>query len=181
MRLRLRLLYLLLSSCWKKRLGILDESVITLTVLPNDVDIMKMTNDRYVSLMDLGRMDLIYRSGLLKLMFNNKWAPVATFAAIRFRYPLKVFQKYQLRTSVLWWDEDSFYCQQIFERKGRVLATGYVRASLLRSNGLVPSQDVLSAIGQLVTKPIQPEIVARINELGGLIHESQKEPNLRDA
>lgn len=92
MRLRLRLLYLLLSSCWKKRLGILDESVITLTVLPNDVDIMKMTNDRYVSLMDLGRMDLIYRSGLLKLMFNNKWAPVATFAAIRFRYPLKVFR-----------------------------------------------------------------------------------------
>jgi len=177
MRLRLRLIFLLLASFWKKPLGILDESVITLTVLPNDIDITKMTNDRYISLMDLGRMDLIYRSGLLKWMFKNKWVPVANIAIIRFRYPLKVFQKYQLRTRVLWWDEEFFYCQQIFERNGRVLATGHVKVSLLGSNGLVSTLEILSAIGQLKMQPTQPEIVAKIYELDGHIHENQKEHN----
>lgn len=70
MRLRLRLLLLVLSSFWKKPLGILDESVITLTVLPNDIDILKISDDRYFALMDMGRMDIVFRTGLLKSMFK---------------------------------------------------------------------------------------------------------------
>jgi acyl-CoA thioesterase FadM len=175
MRLRLRLILLVLSSFWKKSLNVLDESVITLTALPNDIDISKISNDRFIALMDLGRMDLAFRLGLLKPMFKNKWTPVATFATIRFRYPLKAFQRYQLRTKVVWWEEESFYFQQIFERKGRVVATGYVRATLIGSNGPIPSQDILDAIGQAVTKPNQPEIVTSLSELDGLIHATQKE------
>ena len=62
MRLRLRFLWLLLSSFWKKPLGILDESVLNLRVFPNDVDITKISNDRYTALMDLGRIDIALRS-----------------------------------------------------------------------------------------------------------------------
>ena len=176
MRLRLRLLLLLLSSFWKKPLGILDESVITLTVLPNDIDIQKISDDRYFALMDLGRMDLAFRCGILKLMFKNKWVPLATFATIRFRYPLKAFQRYQLKTSVVWWDDVTFYIKQTFERKGRVVATGYISATpALGSNGPVPPQDIIDAIGHPVTKPSQPEIVARLKELEGIIHETQKD------
>lgn len=39
MRLRLRLLLLVLASFWNKPLGIMDESLINFTVLPNDIDI----------------------------------------------------------------------------------------------------------------------------------------------
>ena len=44
----------------------LDESVLNLRVLPNDIDIIKITNDRFIALMDLGRMDIAFRVGLLK-------------------------------------------------------------------------------------------------------------------
>jgi hypothetical protein len=71
MRLRLRLLLLLLSSFWKKPINILDESVLNLIVLPNDIDVSKISNDRYIALMDLGRMDIVFRSGLLKLMLKK--------------------------------------------------------------------------------------------------------------
>lgn len=64
MRLRLRILWLFLSSFWRKPLGLLEGSVLNLTVLPNDVDITKVSNDRYVALMDLGRIDLALRVGL---------------------------------------------------------------------------------------------------------------------
>jgi acyl-CoA thioesterase FadM len=164
-----------LSSFWKKPLGVLDESVITFTVLPNDIDILKISDDRYIALMDLGRMDLVFRCGLLKSMYKNNWVPVATFATIRFRYPLKAFQRYQLKTRIVWWDDATFYWEQTFERKGRVVATGYVCGTALGSNGPVPSKGILDAIGQPVTKPSQPEIVARLKELEGLIHETQKD------
>jgi acyl-CoA thioesterase FadM len=76
-------------------------------------------------------MDIAFRSGLLKSMFKNKWVPLATFDTIRFRYPLKAFQKYQLRTKIVWWDDKTGYFKQVFELKGRVVATGYVCATFL--------------------------------------------------
>lgn len=175
MRLRLRLLLLILSSFWKKPLNVLDESVISFTVLPNDIDITKISNDRYIALMDLGRMDLGFRLGLLRSMLRNKWVPLATFDTIRFRYPLKLFQRYQLKTRVVWWDDESYYFEQTFERKGRVVATGFVRATLLGQNGPVPPKKILDEIGRPATKPGQPEIVAKLKELEGLIHETQQE------
>src|ERR1039457_1069549 len=142
MRLRLRLILLLLSSFWKKPISILDESVLNLIVLPNDIDVSKISNDRYIALMDLGRMDIVFCSGLLKLMLKNKWGPVVTFDTIRFRYPLKVFQRYQLKTRIVWWDDTTFYFKQSFERKGRVVATGYVCGAPFGTNGQVPPQEI---------------------------------------
>ena len=156
-------------------MGVLDESVLNLRVLPNDIDITKATNDRFIAVMDLGRMDVVFRVGLLKSMVKNKCVPLATFDTIRFRYPLKLFQKYQLRTRVVWWDDETFYFKQVFERKGRVVATGYVCATLLGAKGRIPPNEVLEEVGQSVTKPNEPEIVAKLREIEGLIHENQKE------
>lgn len=175
MRLRIRLLLLVFFSFWKKPMDILDESVITLTVLPNDIDIRKISDDRYFALMDLGRMDIVFRTGLLKSMLRNKWLPLVTFNTLRFRYPLKVFQRYQLITKIVWWDDKTFYWKQTFARKGRVVATGYVCGTALGPHGPVPSSQILSELGQSVTKPSQPEIVARLKELEDLIHATQKE------
>jgi len=175
MRLRLRLLILVLSSFWNKPIYSLSESVLNLRVLLNDVDITKITSDRFLALMDLGRLDIVFRAGLLKLLFKKKWVPMATFQTIRFRYPLKVFQKYQLRSRIVWWDETTFYVKHIFERKGRVVATGFVCANFLGSNGPIPPSKVLAETGQSITKPNEPEIVAKLREIESLIHETQKE------
>ncbi len=175
MRLRLRLILLVLASFWKKPMGILDKSILNLRVLPNDIDITKISNDRFIALMDLGRMDIAFRTGLLKSMFKNKWVPLATFDTIRFRYPLKIFQKYQLRTRIVWWDDTTGYFKQVFERKGRVVATGYVCATFLGSDGPIPPDEIFAEVRQSVTKPTEPAIVAKLREIEGLIHETQKE------
>ena len=175
MRLRLRLLLILISSLWKKRIGLLDESVLELRVLPNDVDVTKISNDRFLALMDLGRMDVAFRSGLLKPMFRNKWIPLATFNTIRFRYPLKAFQKYRLRTKIVWWDDTTGYFKQVFERKGRVIATGFVCATFLGPNGPVSPDDIVEEIGLNVSKPGRPDIVSELKNLERLIHQTQKE------
>jgi len=174
-RLRFRLLLLLISSFWRKPIKLLDESVLNLRVLPNDIDVSKISNDRFLALMDLGRMDIAFRSGLLKSMFKNRWVPLATFDTIRFRYPLKAFQKYQLSTRIVWWDEKTGYFKQVFERKGRVVATGYVCATFLGSNGPISPDDILAEISQSSARPREPKIVAKLRELEALIHETQTE------
>lgn len=175
MRLRLRLLWLIISSFWKKPIVALVEAVLELRVLPNDIDITKITNDRYIALMDLGRIDYGFRCGLRNAMFKNKWTPVATFVTIRFRYPLKIFQKYQLKTKLLWWDDTTFYWEQTFERKGRVVATGHVCATLSDENGSVPSKEIMAIAGPNILKPDEPDVVTKLREIENLIHDSQKE------
>lgn len=175
MRLRLRLLWIILSSLWRKPLGMLDESVLTLRVLPNDIDVTKITDDRYSALMDLGRMDLVCRFGYLKLAFRKRWVPVALFNAIRFRYPLRVFQKYRLRTRIVYWDDEAFYFQQLFERKGRVVATAYVCATGLGAHGRVSPKEVIEELHIEANLPVKPEIVSQIQGLNNMIHAAQKE------
>lgn len=175
MRLRIRLLLLVLASLWRKPMGILEESVLNLRVLPNDIDVTGITNDRFLSLMDLGRMDIVFRIGLLKSMFKKKWVPLATFATVRFRYPLKLFQKYQLRTRVVWWDDSTIYCEQIFERKNRVVATGYVCATFRGKKGSISPNEMLLETGQTPTKPEEPEIVSMLKGIENFIHTSQQE------
>jgi len=149
---------------------VLEESVLSWRVLPNDIDITKITNDRFIALMDLGRMDIAFRVGLIKTR-----VPLATFDTIRFRYPLKLFQKYQLHTRIIYWDNHTFYFQQQFKRRGRVAATGYVCATLLGPEGPVPPKDVLAEIGQSVSRPEKPEIVCKLEEMDLLIHQGQLE------
>ena len=174
MRLRLRLLFLVITSLWRRPMGVTDESVLAFRVLPNDVDVTRITNDRFIALMDLGRMDAAFRVGLLGVMFRRRWVPVATFDTIRFRYPLKLFQRYLLRTRVVWWDETTFYFQQIFERKGRPVATGYVCATALGPSGPIPPHEVIEAARHAPELPPQPAIVPRLREMERLIRDTQR-------
>ena len=156
-------------------MNLLEESVLNLRVLPNDVDITKISNDRYVALMDLGRMDVGLRLGLRAAMVKKQWGPLVTLHTIRYRYPLKLFQKYQLKTRVIWWDDTTFYWEQIFERNGRVLATGHVSSTLMNKRGQIPSKAMIEEAGQTVTKPDEPEVIAKLREIEKLVHATQKD------
>jgi len=177
MRLRLRLLFILIASLWRHKMSFLDESVLNFRVLPNDIDIRQMTNDRFIALMDLGRMDMAFRVGLFKPMVQQKWVPLATFDTIRFRHFLKVFQKFKLHTKIMFWDEKTFYFEQQFERHDRIVATGYVCATCLGSEGPIDPEKVIASTGQSVNKPLKSDIVSTLQELEKNIHERQKNFN----
>lgn len=176
MRLRLRLLWLIIASLWRKRMNVLDEFVLSFTVFPNDIDISKITDDRYLAITDLGRVDLTLRVGLAKTLIKRKWVPLATHATLRFRYPLRIFQTYQLRTRIIFWDDETFYLRHLFQRHGRTVATGYVCASFLGPNGRVCPADILAELKQVVVRPERPDVVRRLQELETMIHHEQREP-----
>lgn len=161
MNLILRMLRVLIGAVRRGGLQPLDESVVTFRVLPNDLDVFwHMNNGRYPSIMDLGRLDLITRVGLTRFMFTHRWFPLVAASNLRFRRPLKPFQKYQLKTRIAYWDDKWFYLEQRFIRRGELIAVGWIKALMRGPKGNVDTKTIFSAIGFEPNRPAMPETVA---------------------
>ncbi len=163
MNLILRLILVLVKGSFRKRLKPLDISSLRLHVLPNDLDIqLHMNNGRYLSLMDLGRIDLLVRTGFWRAARRHRWFPVVATAIIDYRRPLLLFQSYELRTKVLGWDDRWFYLEQQFVRGAAVAARATLKTMIRSAAGVVLPADALRAIGFYATSPELPEAIQMI-------------------
>ncbi|HEX2078312.1 MAG TPA: thioesterase family protein [Longimicrobium sp.] len=71
------------------------ESVIHARVLPTSPDLNFCLNDgRCLTLMDLGRVDLMVRTGMVGERWRRRWKPVIASATIRFRHPLGPWRRF---------------------------------------------------------------------------------------
>ena len=155
MNLYLRLILVLLKCKWRPLLKALDTSIITLRVLPNDLDLnWHMNNGRFLTIMDLGRMDLLQRTGILKLAVKNKWMPIVGNAEIEFQRPLKLWQKYELHSRVSHWDEKWIYLEQTFYSKEKIIAIGIIKGLLRGKDGNIPPQHYIEIIQSGITSPV---------------------------
>lgn len=152
----LRLAGVLASSLRSDRLNPLDSSRLTLRVLPGDVEISRMNNGRYVTLMDLGRVDLTLRCGLLRVLVKNRWSPLVASLTIRYRRSLELGERYDLVTRIAAFDEKYWYMEQRFEVGGEVAALAYVKAIFRGPSGNVTPRQMLSAagFGDIVSPPM---------------------------
>lgn len=143
----------------------LGESVVRFRVWPNDLDTnWHMNNGRYLTLMDLGRFDLVARTGLMRALVRNGWRPLVGAATVRFLRSLSPFQRYELKSRILGWDEKWFYFEQRFERAGQAVAVGWVKGLLRGRDGNVAPRDVVAAVGQ---SPKSPPLPPEVRALGG--------------
>lgn len=132
-------------------------------VLPTDLDLnLHMNNARYLSLMDLGRVDLLSRYGLLRLAFRAHWLPVLGAVTIRFFRPLRPWQRYDLVTRVAGWDEKWFYLEQRFESEGKLVARAMVKALVRGPDGSIPTGTLLAQLGIAEASPPLPPEVAHL-------------------
>ena len=159
MNMYLRLLLFLLRVRAKSPLGIWDTSHASFRVNPADLDVQRhMNNGRYLSIMDLGRMDLMLRSGFWKRITDAGWYPVVAGQTITYRRSLTLGQRFDLVTRVIGYDERWIYMEQVFRRGDTVIADAIVRARFLRSSGgSVDVQEVLDLVGQPPADLVLPD------------------------
>jgi YbgC/YbaW family acyl-CoA thioester hydrolase len=126
-----------------------DEARTPFRVLPTDLDtLLHVNNGRYLTLMDLGRYDLLYRSGFWQESARRGWYAVVAAQTITYKRSLTVGQRFTLLTKVLGVDERSVYMQQTFVRRGAVVARAVVQARFLRrEGGSVAPTEVIEATG----------------------------------
>lgn len=141
-----RLLWTTLAALLdRRRLGAAAESRLAFRVWPTDLDLnLHMTNARYLSIMDLGRLDLIVRTGIGRRMIREKWAAILGEAQIRFRRPLAPFQPFELATRVVRWDEKWIYLEQRIESRGELCAVAMMKGIFRSRAGAVAPEQVLA-------------------------------------
>jgi acyl-CoA thioesterase FadM len=126
------------------------------TVLPNDLDTnLHMNNGRYLTLMDLGRVDMMIRSGVIGAILREKWMPVIAGVSMIYRRSLSPFERFSLETRIIGWDERWAYIEQTFVTgKGELAARGYVKAAFLKDGARLPIETVVAHAGPGKVSPV---------------------------
>ena len=120
---------------------------IRLRVVPTDLDVLgHMNNGVYLSLMDLGRMDLLVRTGAWKRLSALGMYPVMANESISFRKSLQPWQRFELETKLVGIDDKAVYCEQRFVVDGEIYAQAMTRGRFLRKGGGVVSVDDLTTL-----------------------------------
>ena len=137
MNLWLRLLWILLTAGRRGPLVLpAGASSLYFRVWPHDLDLsLHLNNGRYLTLMDLGRLDILARSGLMREVWRHKWTPIASAISIRFRRELRPWQRFRLETRLLCWDASLVVIEQTFwieggPRHGQVAARALFKGGL---------------------------------------------------
>ncbi|WP_058726986.1 acyl-CoA thioesterase [Curtobacterium luteum] len=126
-----------------------DEARTPFRVAPTDLDPLRhVNNGKYLSLLDLGRYDLLTRSGFWRAASERGWYAVVAAQTITYKRSLTLGQRFVLRTRVLGMDERSVYMEQTFVRRDTVIARAVVQARFLhRDGGHVSPAELLAITG----------------------------------
>ncbi len=175
----LRLLWLALVARRRPACDLLGPCRTPFRVWPTDLDVLgHVNNGVYLSIMDLARVDLMARAGVLPKLRARGWYPVVGEQSIQYRRSLTLGQPFAVVTRVLGWDERSFVVEQRFVRPARpgrggaadgeeAIATAVLRARFLtrprhgEPGGPLPTAAILDLAGHAEPSPALPDWVAR--------------------
>ncbi|MFC7431518.1 MULTISPECIES: acyl-CoA thioesterase [unclassified Agrococcus] len=150
MHMLLRFLYaMLVRGARAPRLQIGDVSRIDHRVQLVDIDLLgHMNNGRYLSFMDLGRIDLTKRAGMAAHLSKAHIHAVVGQQSIAYRRSIGFLQRFTLESRLVGADERSVYVEQRFVAKGEVMARAVVRGRFIqRGVGAVRMSVVSEACG----------------------------------
>lgn len=164
----------------RKPLRFADVSRSRFRVWPTDLDVLNhMNNGKYLSIMDIGRFDMMQRTGAWKKIQELGWYPVVVGQTISYRKSLNPWQRFWIETRVLGHDDRAIYLEQRFvrpdaEHRPEIYARAFVRARFLkRAGGIVTMEELFEAVG---ANPADFKVPAEVLAWG----QSTRLPSTRD-
>jgi acyl-CoA thioesterase FadM len=167
-------------------MGPLDELTASRRVGATDADLQVVNNARYFEQMELARLEMMVRSGIFAVARREKWLPLTAAQTLRYKRPLRRFERFTLKSRVVCWDERWFFISHVFEREGKLVAAGLVRGCFRAKEGVVPPSEAFRRLGLSGESPAMPAHVAawaaadedmlaqtRTGSGGGARHETQ--------
>jgi acyl-CoA thioesterase FadM len=169
MNLWFRVIYFFIAGLLRaKNLKHDDVSRLKFRVWPHDLDTnLHLNNGRYLTMADLGRMDLLLRAGLLRAVLKEGLLPMLSGTVIRYRREIRPFQRFELQSRIVCWRATAFVMEHryIIEKDGEAVtaALALVRGGLYdkKSRRFVPAAHLMELAGYTGPSPeITPEIEA---------------------
>ncbi|HXI21310.1 MAG TPA: thioesterase family protein [Gemmatimonadales bacterium] len=167
----IRVLLTILRSWRLPRLGVDQESDLTFRVWPTDADLSIMNHATFLTIMEQGRIDFLFRTGFIGLLRRHHWSAVLGSITVQFRSPLRRFQRYQLGTRVACWDSDWIYLEHRVSRADKLVACGLARIAIVARAGRVSPVEALLAFGLSPGAPPAPDMVPALQRGEQLMHD----------
>jgi acyl-CoA thioesterase FadM len=151
------------SRYFSTALGPHDVGRIRMRAQLTDIDTLRhINNGMYLSLMDIGRVDLIIRAGMWRELQKRGWYPVVGSATMTYRRSVQFLTKFTLETRIVGYDERAVYIQQRFVVDGDIFAEGLVKGRFLsRRGGAVSMAELAEVFGVDLSERELPVWVAR--------------------
>ncbi len=170
MNLWLRLFWYL-ATVWRRPMLVAagEASRLRFRVWPTDLDLsLHMNNGRYLTLMDLGRLDFLIGTGLWRPLVKHRWTPIASTIAIRFRRELRLFDSVELETRLVAWSDVSVVMEQVIRfaagsRAGQVASRALFKGGLYdrRTRAFITIERLTRELGvDASSPPMTPEVEA---------------------
>jgi acyl-CoA thioesterase FadM len=139
-------------------LDVLGTGVLAMRVWPNDLDFnVHMNNGRYFTAADIGRFDWWLRTGVMKKALARGWGPVAGDANGRFSRSLQPFERFEIHTRLMGWNEKWLFTEHRFVSKsGKVVAVIVVRYLFRSRKRQHAPAEVLALVGHTAPSPSLP-------------------------
>jgi acyl-CoA thioesterase FadM len=144
-----RFLITILSSGLRKAIRPLDPAVVYFRAWPQDCDLnFHLNAGRYVSFMDIARVELLARMRLLRPVLKRGWRPIVGGGAVTYRKSVMPFERFSVESRVAAWDEKWFYIEHlVHKRDGALAARGVMRTLLRGPDGNVAPRELLALMG----------------------------------
>jgi len=132
---------------------------------PWDLDLwMELNNGRTLTLFDLGRLPLARRTGLLRMLAAHRWGMTVAGVSVRYRRRVRVFDRFEVRSHALGWDQRFLYLEQSMWRGNDCTSHVLYRMAVTDVDGIVDTGRVAKALGVDTTSPPLPEwVLAWVN------------------
>ena len=158
-----RTLLVLARARRRSRLGIWEPASLPLRALPTDVDFAgHVNNGQYFGLFDLGRFDIMVRTGLWKACRDRGWLPVVQAEQIAFRRSVTLGTAFTVETRLLGLDERAMWIEHRAVVDGDLAVRAIVCGRLRAKDGTpVPNEDLRALLAELghdlSAEPVLPE------------------------
>lgn len=123
-----------------------EETSLNFRVWVTDADIYIMNNAAYLTIMEMGRLDLMIRTGFMKHARKNGWYVPLASISVQFRRSVKRFQKLQLKTQIIYWDEKWVYLKHRIVRNGKLISVALAKGTVKKGRDRIPFETILHGL-----------------------------------
>lgn len=125
---------------------------------PWDIDpFMELNNGRTMTLMDIGRLPLAVRTGLIGVLRRKGWRLTMAGAVVQYRARVTPFAKMEIRSRLAGRDARFVYIEQLTMAGGRPAHHAMYRGAIVGPDGIVPTDEVDEALPGPSWNPPLPE------------------------
>lgn len=130
--------------------------------LPWDLDMwFELNNGRTLTLYDLGRIPFANRVGLISVLRRRKWGLTMAGACVRYRRRVRMFDKLEMRSRCIGYDDKFFYIQQSLWSRGEATSSVVYRTAVTNKDGIVRPPEILKELDAEEWNPEMPEWVQK--------------------